>query len=151
MTASGKSRRCYAAVERETAATDHQACRFRILTADGTESEHFEQKSVKEIMPFLNQFIITAAFSGDLKIWSANGQELISQFLGFSLPLIVWDEQARLVIFRAIEESFRTMTTFDFGASKARDSRADTSYIVVREMYRFISECTAKAFYYCSF
>lgn len=98
--------------------TVQQDCRFEILAADGTEQGHFSHVSVREIIPFLDQFIVTAACAGDLKIWSRTGQELTSQHLGYRQPTIISDNQARLIAFENPDHHLRDITVFDFGASQ---------------------------------
>lgn len=85
-------------------------CQFEILASDGTERGRFSHTSVKKIIPFLDRFIVTASFGGDLKIWSKTGQELSSQRLGYSYPTLVSNDQAGLVAFSIIEGSFLKAT-----------------------------------------
>ena len=91
---------------------------FKILKPDGGELGHFSQLSVSGIMAFLDRFIVTVGFGGDLKIWSQAGEELFNQFLGYDYPTLVSDEQARLVILSSYESSFYNVTELDFGAPR---------------------------------
>lgn len=65
----------------------------------------------------VTSLIITAAYEGDLKIWSKTSQELITQYLNYTYPIIVSDNQAQLIVFSYLDDSIDNMTTFNFGAS----------------------------------
>ena len=87
---------------------------FLIFTSSGIQQGSFQQPATEKVITFMDRYIVTVAFAGDLNIWSKLGVLLFTSPLGYRKPALVEGKVGSLCALDFCEGSASRYQIWDF-------------------------------------